>query len=189
MPARSKRRVLHLVFSLACIVVGSLGFLGVIGTAVGIGISRLTAPVTEFNPGLDHTFTIPDADRDSVIGVVVEELGDDSPETTLTVTTEAGEPVELRERKGYHTVFGRDQRMLANFTPPAGQTVFIARGESGPNERFVVGMSPEDVMGRVQKWAQPAGIAAIVILALGLGLLMAFFVTAPDTLSDVPDPQ
>ena len=161
--------------------------MAVFTTAFGIGITRLTAPVTEFNPGLDHTFTIPTAERDYMIGVVVQDIGDDPPDHTLTITTPEGDESDLRERKGYHTVFGRDQRMLANFTPPAGQTVFVARGEAGPNDRFVVGMSPEDVMGRVQKWAQPAGIAAFVILALGRGLLMAFFVTSPDTLSEISD--
>ena len=190
MPARPKRRALYLAAALGCTAIGGVALALVTVLLFGTIIVRVADPVTAFNPGIDHTFTIPSTDNGYVISMWVDTMAPNPRDFSLTLTTVDGTPVASTERTGrdtYITMFGNHQRMIVDFDPLPEHTTYIVRAEADPNERFIINRKPRDVDRRVRRWANPARLAAIATLMLGLGLLTAFFVTSPDTMSDISD--
>ena len=175
-----RRRGLLLGLGIAAIAIGAIALASVALVGVGLLLNRLGDPITEFNANLDHTFTLPNDNRSYVIGAVVDSMGDPAPDHTLRLTTPEGAEVALTPARGYHTLFGRDQRLLANFTPEPGTSTLTVRADAGPNEHFVVGREPEAELHRIQSWAYPSGAAALICIVAGLGMLMAFFATTTD---------
>lgn len=174
------RRWRFLVLAVPLLVIGAASLAAVIVVALGVGIARSAEPITEFNPALDHTFRVPDADRRYVLSAIVPRPTTPPPEASFTFTTAEGEPVQTTPRSGYATVFGRSQRAIFTFDTPPGVQEFIIRAEADPASRFIVNRDPNAIGDDIEKWAVPGLVLSGVCSLAGLLALLAFFVATPE---------